>query len=186
MTLFINSCVREESRTLILAKHLLEKLGGECDELVLEKENIAPLNGKTLAERDSFIAEGKLDADMLKYARQFAHADTIVIAAPYWDLGFPALLKSYLEAITVTGITFRYESGIPVGMCKAKKLYYVTTVGGPVFADFGYEYVKAMANGYYGIGETHCFKAENLDIWGADTIAIMEKAKKDIDNHFSE
>ena len=32
MTLFINSCVREESRTLILAKHLLKKLGGEYDE----------------------------------------------------------------------------------------------------------------------------------------------------------
>ena len=53
--------------------------------------------------------------------KQFAAADVIVIAAPYWDLMFPAVLKTYLENITVTGITFCYsDQGRPQSMCKAK------------------------------------------------------------------
>ena len=43
-TLFVNACVRPESRTKILADHLLDKLGGEIEEVNLEKENIQPLN----------------------------------------------------------------------------------------------------------------------------------------------
>ena len=37
-------------------------------------------------------------------------ADTIVIAAPFWDFSFPAALKIYIENIYVTGIVSRYGS----------------------------------------------------------------------------
>ena len=46
---------------------------------------------------------------MFRYARQFAAADKIVIAAPLWDLSFPAQLKVYLENIYVTGIVTKYS-----------------------------------------------------------------------------
>ncbi len=36
MILFVNACVRKESRTLILAKRLLDKLDGEIKEVKLE------------------------------------------------------------------------------------------------------------------------------------------------------
>ena len=45
----------------------------------------------------------------ISYAKQFAGADTIVIAAPFWDLSFPAILKTYIENIYVTGIVSRYS-----------------------------------------------------------------------------
>ena len=35
---------------------------------------------------------------MFDLAGQFAGADTIVIAAPFWDLSFPAALKQYMQA----------------------------------------------------------------------------------------
>ena len=38
--LFINACIRPESRTLILAKHLLSKLDGKVEEVPLQKERI--------------------------------------------------------------------------------------------------------------------------------------------------
>ena len=57
---------------------------------------------------------------MFYYARQFAEADQIVIAAPFWDLSFPAILKAYMEQITVSGITFEYINGRPCGRCKKK------------------------------------------------------------------
>ena len=36
--LFVNACVRPESRTMILARHLLAKLEGEIEELDLGAE----------------------------------------------------------------------------------------------------------------------------------------------------
>ena len=93
-TLFVNACVRPESRTKILADYLLDKLGGEIEEVNLEKENIQPLNYETMLARDEMIKNPGGSDYMLKYAKQFAEADTIVIAAPYWDLSFPAMVKT--------------------------------------------------------------------------------------------
>ena len=107
-----------------------------------------------------------------------------MIAAPYWDLSFPSVLRIYLEHTTVTGLTFRYsETGVPVGLCKAKRLIYVTTAGGPIGdRNFGFDYVKALASTFYGIADIVCFQAENLDIWGADVPGILENAAKEIQN----
>ena len=59
---------------------------------------------------------------MFSLAKEFAIADTIVIAAPYYDLSFPAMLKQYFEQINVLGVTFTYsDSGIPEGLCKARR-----------------------------------------------------------------
>ena len=96
-------------------------------------------------------------------------------------MGFPALLKIYLETVTVSGITFCYAEGRPRGLCNARKLYYITTAGGPILKDFGFPYVQTLAKTLYGIGETICISAENLDIDGADVAGALEKAKKEID-----
>ena len=99
--------------------------------------------------------------------------------APYYDLSFPAMLKQYFEQINVLGLTFTYsESGVPTGLCKAKSLYYVTTAGGPIISDdYGFGYVKALANTFYGIEDVKQIKAEGLDIVGADVEAILEKVE---------
>ena len=115
---------------------------------------------------------------MFSLGRDFASADTIVIAAPYYDLSFPAMLKQYFEQINVLGLTFTYsEAGVPTGLCKAKKLYYITTAGGPILSDdYGFGYVKALANIFYGIRDVYQIKAEGLDIVGADVEAIHKAA----------
>lgn len=185
--LYINACVRRNSRTRYLAAHLLDKLDGNITAAELDRENIPPLSSATLALRDDIIRRGEYDADMLRYAREFASADIIVIAAPYWDLGFPALLKAYLEQIMVLNVTFRYnDSGVPEGLCRAKKLYYITTAGGTIFTDFGYSYVKTLAEVFFGIRDTVCFKAEGLDIHGADVEEILHKAEGNIDRYFAD
>lgn len=180
--LFINACVRSESRTRRLAEKVLQKLGGEITEVNLEAENIAPLNSKTLANRAKLTAEKKYDDDFFRYARQFAEAETIVIAAPYWDLSFPAMLKCYVEAVSVSGITFAYTERGVQGLCKAKKLIYVSTSGGFIPENnSGYSYFKDLAEQLYGIKQTQFFKAEGLDIVGNDVESIMQKALSEID-----
>lgn len=182
--LFVNACVRENSRTRELAEHILEMHDGEVREVNLMLDELKPLDRELLAKRDRLINENKLSDDMFRCARDFAEADNIVIAAPYWDLAFPAFLKIYLEQITVCGITFRYENNRPRGLCRAKRLIYVTTAGGPIYLNFGFEYVKALAQSLYGIGEVLFFKAENLDIDGIDVSSIMQSAKREISEYF--
>ena len=178
MILFVNACVREKSRTLRLAKQLLDTLEGEVKEVQLEKVEFPVVDEEFIERREALKNAGKYDDPMFSLGRDFASADSIVIAAPYYDLSFPAMLKQYFEQINVLGLTFTYsETGVPKGLCKAKKLYYVTTAGGPIMSDdFGFGYVKALANTFYGIEEVYQIKAEGLDIIGADVEAILKGA----------
>ena len=173
--LYINACVREDSRTEELAKVLLNSLNGEIAEVNLYSENIAPVDIECLNKRNMHDYQG----EEFKYAKQFKEADAIVIAAPFWDLSFPSVLKVYLENITVSGITFEYsKEGRPVGKCNAKKLYYITTSGGYIGKNnFGFDYIKALAENFFGISDVQFFSAEGLDIFGADVKKIMEEAR---------
>ena len=181
MILFVNGCVRENSRTLELAKAVLSKFSGDIEEVTLYPDGPDGLDVQKLHLRDTLLAKQDYGHPMFRWARQFAAADTIVLAAPYWDLAFPTKVRAYLEEITVSGVTFQYgHGGIPQGLCRAKRLIYVTTAGGPIFANFGFEYVKAMAQGFYGINDVSLVKAEGLDIWGADAEGILARAKAEI------
>ena len=186
MTLYIECCPREASRTRRLAAALLSKLG-DYTLLDLCSEPLLPLDRDRLSRREECLRLGKSDDPILRYAKQFAAAETIVIAAPFWDLSFPARLKLYIENIYASGIVSRYnEQGIPVGLCRAKRLYFVTTAGGPLYPRFGYEYLRELATNYFGISETVLFKAELLDVIGNDPDAILSRAEAEIDRFFAE
>ena len=178
--LFINACVRPDSRTAELSKHLLHSMDGEITEVNLYKEGLLPLCNKGIEKR----ALHDISGEEFEYARQFSKADIIVIAAPFWDLSFPAALKLYFENVTVSGITFEYsETGRPVSKCRAKKLYYITTSGGYIGNNnFGFDYVKALAENFFGINDISFYSAEGLDIRGADIKSIMDEACERITN----
>ena len=166
----------------MLAEKLLKMLDKPYEEIRLEDISFPIVNEEFLNKRDQLIAGGDFQDPMFDLARQFSEAETIVIAAPYWDLSFPAMLKQYLEQINVVGITFRYsEEGVPTGLCRADKLLYVTTAGGPYVPEmFGFGYVQALAHNYYGIQDVKKIEAVGLDIDGADAGAIMRDAENSI------
>ena len=60
--LFINACVRENSRTLVLAKNVMKDMIGEIVEVNLNLETIEPLDRALLEKRERLIKDGKLDA----------------------------------------------------------------------------------------------------------------------------
>ncbi|MBO4689036.1 MAG: NAD(P)H-dependent oxidoreductase [Clostridiales bacterium] len=199
MILFINACVRNESRTRQLAEAVLRKVlkdaergisapgtetseGAkrpfEIQEVKLEDIAFPVVDEAFLKRRDALIAQQKWDDPIFDLARQFASADEIVVAAPYWDLSFPAALKQYFEQINCMGVTFEYTpDGYPEPMCRTKKLHYVTTAGGAfVPEEFGYGYVKALAQGFYGIQDVELTMAVGFDIAGADVEKILKDA----------
>ncbi len=178
MTLFVDACVRKESRTRRLAQRLLSAMGEPYQELRLGEIAFPAVDEDFLRRRGELVIKRAFDDSLLRFARQFAQADGIVIAAPLWDLSFPAALKQYLEQITVVGVTFQYTpEGAPRGLCRAGWLTYVTTAGGDSFPEeYGFGYVKALAQNFYGIPDVRLLKAAGLDIDGADTEAILRAA----------
>ncbi len=182
MILYINACVRKESRTKRFADEVIKKLEGEVQEVKLSDITFPSTDEEFLKQRDSLIAKEEWSDPMFDLARQFAAADTIVVAAPYWDLSFPAALKQYFEQINAMGITFQYTpEGTPEPLCKADKLYYVMTAGGAfVPEEYGFGYVKTLAQSFYGIGQVKLIKALGLDIYGADVEQIIDEAIRNI------
>lgn len=176
--LLINACVRPGSRTRQLTQALLEKLEGTVEEVRLNDIGLTALDFQGIEKREQAEQNQDFSDPIFDLAKQFAAADRIVVAAPYWDLMFPGVLKLYLENITVAGVTFRYASnGRPESLCRAKVLDYVTTSGGYIGQnDFGFSYISALARDFFGIQRIRRYTAEGLDIFGADPDDILRKA----------
>ena len=176
MILYINACVRTESRTDRLARALLNKLG-DFEEVRLTDMDSKPLNEERLDYRTAQLEKRNYSDRIFKLSKQFAEADLIVISAPYWDGQFPAILKIYLENIYSIGIVTEYdENGCPRGLCRAEKLYYVTTAGGSYDQRFSFDYIDYLAKNIFGIKETELIYAEYLDIEGNDAEEILSEA----------
>ncbi len=188
--LFVNACVRgERSRTLKLARHFLTRYQAlHPDTAVTEvdvcAQRLPPQYPEVLDERDALWNAGKLDQPMFAPARQFAGADKIVMAAPFWDLSFPAALKIYLERISVTDITFGYDAdGNSIGLCRASKLLYITTRGG-YYANTPLDVATVHIQGLgvmYGIPEVQFLDAEGLDDVRNDKQALLAAAMERAD-----
>jgi FMN-dependent NADH-azoreductase len=183
MILYINSCVRKNSRTDKLARTLLSKFNDEIVELKLEEENLQPYSESMVEKRTKLVEQRNFSDDIFKWANFFASADEIVISAPHWDLSFPSILKIFIENIYVTGLVTKFgENGSPVGLCKAKKLYYVTTSGGKFIPDFSYNYIESLCKNYFGIKETELIFAQMLDVVGFDSEKIITETINKIKN----
>ncbi|WP_037372374.1 NAD(P)H-dependent oxidoreductase [Anaerovorax odorimutans] len=180
--LLINACTRPKSRTLKLAKHFIEvyKKKNSEDEFtelrLYDEKELTYLDRRNIKLRNELIEKKQWDHPMFKYANEFAQMDRIIVAAPYWDLAFPAILKVYLENIFVCGITFAYDENGEIGLCNADKLLYITTAGGPLHGmDLGKQYIEAVCK-EFGIDKFDYLLAEGLDVKEWDTEKILNEA----------
>lgn len=181
--LFINCCIRRNnSRTYEIAKHFIDSLDKtiyEVEQLCLMDEPLECFKEGFFEQREKLIESGNFDHPRFRYAWQFKNADKIVIAAPFWDLSFPALLKVYIENLCVEGITFDCNDIGCFGACKADKLIYITTRGGiyngsPM--EMGAKYIEAMCV-FFGIKKFKCIAADGLDVLVDEFNRIMNDAK---------
>lgn len=179
--LIVNCCLRgEESRTARLLRAFVAALPGdfETETLVLEEEALSCLTGAHFRQRQRLLEERALDHPRFRYAHQFAAADVVCVAAPFWDLSFPALLKVYIEQISVDGITFGAKDNRLVGLCRGTDLVFLTTRGGIYAGDpmeMGSRYLDAMHT-FFGFDRYACVAADGLDMEGADVEAILGRA----------
>ena len=185
--LYLDACMRAEaSRTRVLARRFLEAFSAAHPSYTLTRrdltrERIEPQYPELLARRDALAAEGRLDDAMFDDAWQFSRADRIVIAAPFWDLSFPAVVKIYIERVSMRDITFGYGENGLTGLCRARKLLLITTRGGDyslpetAWMEMGARQLKALC-AMFGIPEFQLLCAEGLDDERVDADARMADA----------
>lgn len=187
--LFIDCCIRrEDSRTKKLAdhvmRHLKERNDCEIEELCLMDENLSYFSDGFFQQRERLLAQKNYDHPRFRYANQFSQADKIIIAAPFWDLSFPALLKVYIENLCVEGITFGCDETGMFGTCKADHMVFLTTRGAiypkgdPM--EMGSPYLEAMCR-FFGIDRYDCVAADGLDLGLRPVNEIMRDAMKEAD-----
>ena len=136
--LFVNCCISQRggaSRTKALADAFLTAFrashpGAEVEEVTPEALlALKPFNAEMLNRRDALAAENAFDAPVYALARQFRAADAVAVAAPFWDLSYPAALRTYIEYISANGLTYHYDAAGCHGDCAAGHLVYLTSCG---------------------------------------------------------
>ena len=135
-------------------------------ELDLYKEDIDFLQPDTLKQMSGPKNEESKKNPALKYAYQFAQADKYVIAAPFWNLSFPAILKAYIDYISVSGITFKYTSEGSIGLLKNKKAVHIVSRGGNYEnspSEMGDRYLRALLH-FFGVDDVRTIAINNLDV----------------------
>lgn len=182
--LYIKADVKneEDSRTFKVSNSFIEdyKKNNPEDEVIvldLYKENIDFLRLEDLGGIFGPKDEASKNHPILKYAYQFAEADKYVIAAPMWNLSIPAILKAYIDYVSVAGITFAYTAEGPVGLLKNKKAVHVVSRGGE-YGNAPYEmgdrYLRTIL-GFFGIAEIETIAIENLDVIGVNVEEKLEE-----------
>ena len=136
--LFVNGCISqrgEESRTLVLARSFLDAWQARHPEAEVETVEpeallaLKPFAPEMLNDRDALAGIRCFDAPVYDLARQFRAADRVVVAAPFWDLTFPAALRTYIEYISAVGLTYHYTEAGCCGDCAVQWLVYLTSGG---------------------------------------------------------
>lgn len=187
--LYVDACVRKNSRTRELAEAFLTAYRAAhpqdtVDVARLTEMNIHCVLGEEFERREALKSEGKTDAPEFAEARRFARADGIVVAAPMWELSFPAILKAYIETVSVPGVTFGYGEGDTgcVGCCKASRLLYLTTRGGVYTGaaselELGEKEWKALSE-FFGIPGFDSLFVEGTDLFPREEVAARMKQAK--------
>ena len=182
--LYVDCCISQRgaaSRTRALAGAFLSAFreshpGAETETVSLETMDLKPLLPDFLNRRDALKGRKAFGGPEYALARQFQAADAVAVAAPFWDLSFPSVLRIYIEHISAIGLTYHYEADGCHGDCRGTRLAYLTTGG-----DFqrpeslGVLYWKQLS-AMFGIPRFDYVFAGGLDVDPAKTAALLEAA----------
>ena len=185
--IIIDSCMREESRTRVILDAAKDVLSARYDIETIDVNAIGlpPVTPDVLNERTA----GNVPDNAVALARKIASADRIVIAAPFWDMSFPAVLKAFFENMSLYNVTFTDDGTTCTGLCKCRKVLYITTRGMDIptgdFRDQGSSYLKALSS-LWGLGEVITVAAWNLDYMPVEKVVGKVRETADLARSIAE
>jgi len=163
-TLVLDCSARKESSvSRDLTRHLSDLLSGpkiyrDLGEGVfpaLSGDDLMSLHGKKPVDRESLAKHADISRQLILELRT---ASVLVVGMPIYNFSVPATLKQWIDYVVQPGVTFRYESGNPVGLCDNIATAYLvvssggTVVGGP--HDYASKYVEWICR-FLGVKEVH-------------------------------
>lgn len=168
--MFINSCVREkDSRSLKIAKRMLASVNQDVEikEIDLNKLPLMPYNTESFKK----MCQSGVEQIFYDLSKEISEADIMFIATPFWDMGIPALLKTFLEKISIPDVMFKDDGKTCFGISKIKHMVYVCTRGMNIEDNSELEqaspYLKALCF-LWGIDNFHMISAYNMDYVSKD------------------
>lgn len=176
----------EESRTLRVSGHLLERLKArypktEVDELNLFETPLPPLTVTRVGGKYILLGGGELTGEVKKswqeiekHIDRFLAADMYLLSTPMWNFGIPYALKHYIDIIVQPRYLFHYTEAGPEGLVTGRKMIVVTSRGG----DYGPEspahgmdqqepYLRTVF-GFVGITDLTFVNAQPMDAAGEE------------------
>lgn len=174
----ISSLKGENSISTQLADAIINKIQEKEEVIVTERdvvnEQIPHLDSNIFfsfitpeAERTAAQQETIEQSDA--FVKEVLDADVIVIGVPMYNFTIPSVLKSWLDQIARSGITFKYTESGAVGLVEGKEVYLAIATGGiysegpSVAYDFTERYLKAVL-GFMGMTNVTAFRAEGLAV----------------------
>lgn len=172
----------ELSRSLSVGKEFLDEYlrqnpDDEVHFLDLYRDNIQRIDADVLTgwgkmrNGESFASlssdEQRKVGRIWKHADQFIAAEKYVFVTPMFNLGFPAELKMYIDAVCVVGKTFVYTPTGPEGLLKnqGRKCLHIHSNGGFHYGkeeDHSVPYLKSIM-GFMGIEDFEAVVVEGVD-----------------------
>jgi FMN-dependent NADH-azoreductase len=177
----IDSCMRAESRTRLILEAAVAELSKRYEVEIIDVNAVGlpPLDKTTYVDQRE---NGNIPPQAMEIAHKVAACDRLVVAAPFWDMSFPAILKSFFENISLFDITFTDDGTTCVGLCKCEKVLFITTRGMDIKTgdplDQGSPYLKALSF-LWGLGEVITVAAGNMDYLSPEELVLRIEAAKD-------
>lgn len=170
--LYIDACFREnESRTRKIALPVVEALKNryEVETINLNDLELIPVMSDEIAKR----LGGNPSKESLEWANKVKNADRIVIAAPFWDMSIPSALKVFIELCSIFDVTFTSDDKTCYGLCKCKKMLFITTRGMNIptgdVREQATSYLRALST-LWNLGELEVIARQNFDYLPAEII----------------
>jgi FMN-dependent NADH-azoreductase len=117
---------------------------------------------------------------------EFLSSDIVVVGAPMYNFNIPSQLKAWVDLLCVPGVTFRYSSAGPEGLCGGKRVIIVSSRGGAYGAgspfekfDFQENYLKVVF-GFIGITNVEIIRAEGIGGGPEKAAEAIASAKQQI------
>ena len=184
---------------LFIQKFMEKNPDFEVDEVDLYKEHIPRLQYEYFVGKNALVEKEALnqldDASKKEIKKinqlceQFISARVYVIAAPMWNLSFPAPLKEYFDCIIQDEKTISFENKKPKGLLNDldRSLVYIQSSGGKIPAyprpilNKGVNYIKFIAK-FIGIKKFKELLVDSTGTTEEERKAAIEKANNEIDN----
>ncbi|TFH68733.1 ACP phosphodiesterase [Gammaproteobacteria bacterium LSUCC0057] len=126
--------------------------------LAISAEDLIDLHASNRQPRASLQAQFAQSQQLID---ELNSADTVIIEAPMYNFGPPAVLKQWVDAICRAGETFRYSESGPVGLVSCRRAVVVTSSGGAPLGgegDFVGPYLERICR-FIGIDEVYHLRA---------------------------